>query len=133
MLMNAAQKIGKKLQAKFARGDINRDEIIREAEELMKEFAGNTEFVGMMDTFKTAFGFDDMDLGKQSGSDGSARLSLVKERLRKKLEAKKAAASGLSSVASNSSAASNSSSSNSSSSSSSSSSSGNKNKQNKKK
>jgi hypothetical protein len=129
------KKIGNRLQQKVQSGAIRPQDIVKEAEELMKEFAGNTEFVGMMDTFKTAFGFDDMDLGKQSGSDGSARLSLVKERLRKKLEAKKAAASGLSSVASNSSAASNSSSSNSSSnsSSSSSSSSGNKNKQNKKK
>jgi hypothetical protein len=44
-----------------------------------------------MESLKTAFGFEDMDMAKAAGKEGSARLSLVKERLRKKLEAKKAA------------------------------------------
>ena len=41
-----------------------------------------------------AFGFEDMDLAKKAGREGSARLSMVKERLKKKAsekEAKKAA------------------------------------------
>jgi hypothetical protein len=64
----------------------------------MKEFAGNSSFVDMMDGIKGAFGFQDMDLAKQVGREGSARLSMVKERLKKKAsekEAKKAAAGGL--------------------------------------
>ena len=35
MMMQAAQKIAKKIQAKFQRGEIRREDIIREAEELM--------------------------------------------------------------------------------------------------
>lgn len=89
IIQSTIKKIGKRLQQKVQSGAIRPQELVKEAEELMKDFAGNTEFVGMMDSFKSAFGFDDMDLGKAtSGSDGSARLSIVKERLRKKLEAK---------------------------------------------
>ena len=80
MLMVSAQKIAKKIQAKFARGEIKREDIIREAEELMKEFSEN-------DTFSSLFG----SLGemlksgeKESGNEGSARRREVQERLRKK-------------------------------------------------
>ena len=61
----------------------------------MKEFAGNSSFVDMMDGIKGAFGFQDMDLARQAGREGSARLSMVRERLKKKAsekEAKKASA-----------------------------------------
>lgn len=88
VIQTAIQKIGKRLQQKVQSGAIRPQEIAREAEELMKEFAGNTEFVGMMDSFKSAFGFEDMDVAKAAGREHSARLSLVKERLRKKMEAK---------------------------------------------
>ena len=44
MLIGIAQRIAKKIQAKFQRGDFNRDELIREAEELMKEFSDNDAF-----------------------------------------------------------------------------------------
>ena len=90
MIQNTIKKIGKRLQQKIQSGAIRPQEIAKEAEELMKEFAGNTEFVDMMGSFKSAFGFEDMDMARAAGRDGSARLSLVKERLRKKLEAKKA-------------------------------------------
>lgn len=84
MLMNAAQKIGKKLQAKFARGDINRDEIIREAEELMKEFSDN-------DAFSSLFGsLGEMFKGSEPEGSPSARRREVQERLRKKAAEKKA-------------------------------------------
>lgn len=88
------QRIGKRLQQKVMSGAIRPQEIAREAEELMKEFAGNSSFVDMMDGIKGAFGFEDMDLAKKAGREGSARLSMVKERLKKKAsekEAKKAA------------------------------------------
>jgi hypothetical protein len=83
------KKIGKRLQAKIQSGAIRPQEIAAEAEELMKEFAGNTDLVGMMESLKSAFGFEDMDTAKAAGREGSARLSAVRERLKKKLEAKK--------------------------------------------
>ena len=88
LLMNAAQKIGKKLQAKFARGDINRDEIIREAEELMKEFSDN-------DAFSSLFGsLGEMFKSGESEGSPSARRREVQERLRKKAAEKKARSEG---------------------------------------
>jgi hypothetical protein len=83
------KRIGKRLQQKVQSGAIRPQEIAAEAEELMKEFAGNTDMVGMMESLKSAFGFEDMDMARAAGRDGSARLSAVKERLRKKLDAKK--------------------------------------------
>ena len=90
-IQDMVKKIGKRLQQKIQSGAIRPQEIAKEAEELMKEFAWNGDMVGMMESLKTAFGFEDMDMAKAAGKEGSARLSLVKERLRKKLEAKKAA------------------------------------------
>jgi len=83
------KRIGKRLQQKVQSGAIRPNEIAKEAEELMKEFAGNTDMVGMMESLKSTFGFEDPEFARAAGRDGSARLSLVKERLRKKLEAKK--------------------------------------------
>lgn len=79
-LMQAAQKIAKKIQAKFQRGEIRREDIIREAEELMAEFADN-------DMFSSMFGsLGEMLKGseKASGNEGSTRRREVQERLRKK-------------------------------------------------
>lgn len=85
-LMGAAQRIAKKLQTKFLRGEIRRDEIIAEVEELMKEFSEN-------DAFKSIFG----NLGellqmsaKATGNEGSERRRVVQERLRKKAAEKEA-------------------------------------------
>jgi hypothetical protein len=86
--MAAAQKIAKKIQAKFQRGEIRREDIIREAEELMKEFSDN-------DTFSNLFGsIGDMfkDSEKESGNEGSARRREVQERLRRKAAEKKTTA-----------------------------------------
>jgi hypothetical protein len=85
-------KIGKRLQHKVMTGAINPQEIAREAEELMKEFSENTSFVDMMSGIKSAFGFEDMDMARKAGREGSARLAAARDRLRKKLEKKKAAA-----------------------------------------
>jgi hypothetical protein len=93
-IQKIVQKIGKRLQQKITSGQIRPQEIAREAEELMKEFAGNSSFVDMMEGIKGAFGFQDMDLAKAAGREGSARLAAVKDRLKKKAsekEAKKAA------------------------------------------
>jgi hypothetical protein len=94
-IQKIVQKIGKRLQQKIVSGAIRPQEIAREAEELMKEFSENSSFVDMMDGIKSAFGFQDMDLAKAAGRESSARLSMVKERLKKKAsekEAKKASA-----------------------------------------
>lgn len=80
MLMTAAQKIAKKIQAKFQSGAIRREDIIREAEELMAEFSDN-------EAFSSLFGsLGEMLKGseKESGNMGSVRRREVQERLRKK-------------------------------------------------
>jgi hypothetical protein len=89
VIQHTVQKIGKRLQQKIMSGAIRPQEIAREAEELMKEFVGNSSFVDMMGNLKSAFGFEDMDLARSAGKEGSARLSLARDRLRKKLEKKK--------------------------------------------
>ncbi len=88
IIQNTVQKIGKRLQQKIMSGAIRPQEIAREAEELMKEFVGNSSFVDMMGNLKSAFGFEDMDLARSAGREGSARLSMARDRLRKKLEKK---------------------------------------------
>ena len=94
MIQTTIKKIGKRLQQKVQSGQIKPQEIAKEAEELMKEFSSNTEFVGVMESVKSMFGFEDMDLARQSGREGSARLSMVQQRLRAKLEARKAKNAG---------------------------------------
>jgi hypothetical protein len=44
----------------------------------------------MMKSFKNAFSFEDPDLARAVGKDDKSRLAIVKNRLRAKLEAKKA-------------------------------------------
>jgi hypothetical protein len=94
IIQKTVQKIGKRLQQKFMSGAIRPEEIAREAEELMKEFASNSSFVDMMDGIKNAFGFADMDMARQAGKEGSARLAMVKERLKKKASEKEARKTG---------------------------------------
>ena len=91
IIQKTVQRIGKRLQQKIASGAIRPQEIAHEAEELMKEFASNSSFVEMMEGIKSAFGFEDMNLAKAAGRESSARLAMVKERLRKKVAVKEAA------------------------------------------
>ena len=79
-------KIGKRIEQKVKSGSIRVEEITKEVEELVKEFADNPEFVEMMEGIKKAFGFDSMGTTKKAGKDESARLSMVRDRLRKKLD-----------------------------------------------
>lgn len=85
-LMAAGQKIAKKLQAKFASGSIKREDIVREVEELMKEFSGNEAFSelfgGLGDMLKST--------DRESGNEHSARRREVQERLRRKTAEKEA-------------------------------------------
>jgi hypothetical protein len=94
VIQKTVQKIGKRLQQKIMSGAIRPQEIAKEAEELMKEFASNSSFVDMMEGIKSAFGFEDMDMARQAGRESSARLSMVKERLKKKASEKEARKAG---------------------------------------
>jgi hypothetical protein len=91
VIQKIISKIGNRLQQKVMSGAINPQEIAKEAEELMKEFSGNSSFVDMMSGIKSAFGFEDMDSARKMGKEGSARLATARDRLRQKLEKKKAA------------------------------------------
>ena len=85
-------KLTKKLQQKVQNGTLRPQELVAEAEELMKTFSENPQFVEMMESFRSAFGMEGHEEeARAAGRDGSARLSIVQQRLRKKLEAKKAA------------------------------------------
>jgi hypothetical protein len=46
----------------------------------------------MMEGLKSAFGMEDMDVARAAGRESSARLSMVRDRLRKKLEKRNASA-----------------------------------------
>jgi hypothetical protein len=90
IIQKTVAKIGKRLQQKVQSGAIRPHEIAREAEELMKEFSSNSSFVDMMGGLKSAFGMQgDDDEPHKGGKDENARLSIVRNRLRKKLEKKK--------------------------------------------
>ena len=89
VLQNAIQRIAKRLQEKIKRGELRPEQIAAEAEELMKQFSENGAFVSMLDQFRSVFGMEDMDLAREAGREGDARRNIVKERLRKKLEAKR--------------------------------------------
>lgn len=93
-IQGTIKKIGNRLQQKVQSGQIRPQEIAREAEELMGEFSNNPEFVEVMESLKGMFGFEDMEFARSAGREGSARLSMVQQRLRAKLEARRAAASG---------------------------------------
>jgi hypothetical protein len=89
-LQRTIQRLTKRLQEKIQSGSIRPQDLVAEAEELMKTFSENPQFVEMMETFRQTFGMEDPDIARAAGKEESARLSLVKQRLRKKLEAKKA-------------------------------------------
>ena len=91
LIQGALMKIGKKLQQKVQSGQFKPQELAKEAEELMKEFESNPSFVEILEGFRAAFNFEDPELARKTCNDGSGRLAMVKQRLKKKLEAKKQA------------------------------------------
>ena len=88
LLMAGAKRIAQKIQAKFERGELKREDLMREAEEMMKEFSDNPMFSELFGGLTEMLHGSD----KETGHEGSARRREVQERLRKKLDAKKAAA-----------------------------------------
>jgi len=95
LLMAGAQRIAKKIQAKFERGELKREDLMREAEEMMKEFSDNPMFSELFGGLTEMLNGSD----RETGNDGSARRREVQERLRKKMDAKKAAAATSASAA----------------------------------
>jgi len=90
LIQSAMARIGKKLQDKVSRGELRPQELVEEAESLMKEFQSHPAFVELMETFRGMFGGDDVEeMHKAAGKDEKSRLSVVQARLRKKLEARK--------------------------------------------
>lgn len=89
MLQTVMKRIAKRLQEKVQRGELRPQELAAEAEELMKEFTENPAMKELMESFKGMFGMDDPEVARAAGRDGSSRLNLVRERLRKRMDAKK--------------------------------------------
>ena len=89
LLQKAMMRVGKKLQEKIQRGELKPQDLASEAEELMKEFQSNPAFVEMMESFRSAFSFENPEVARAAGKDDQGRLAQVKDRLRKKLEARK--------------------------------------------
>jgi hypothetical protein len=90
VIQSAMTRIGKKLQQKVASGELRPQELVAEAEEMIKEFQSHPAFVDLMETFRSAFNVNEKDMSRMPGHTGDGRLAEVRERLRKKAEAKKA-------------------------------------------
>ena len=88
-LQKVMMRVSKKLQAKIQSGELKPQDLAAEAEELMKDFQSNPAFVEMLNSFRTAFSFEEPEAAKKTGHDGEGRLAQARARLRKKLEERK--------------------------------------------
>ena len=97
VIQTAMQRIIKRLQEKFQRGEFRPQELAAEAEEMMKEFSENPAFVQMMESMRKTFNFEDPEAARAAGKPESAKLAIVKERLRRRhaKEAEARAAAGI--------------------------------------
>ena len=90
LIQSAMARIAKKLQEKVTRCELKPQELVEEADSLMKEFQNHPAFVELMEAFRGMFGGDDAeDLTRKATRDDQSRLSIVQARLRKKLEARR--------------------------------------------
>jgi len=89
MLMRGAKKIASRIQDKMKRGEVKREDLVREAEELMGEFKNNPMFTQIFEQL----GAQLRNPGGAGGGDStnSERRREVQERLKKKLAEKLAA------------------------------------------
>jgi len=88
-LQGIIQKLTKKIQKKIQSGAIRPQELAAEAEELMKTFSENPQFVSLMESFRKSFGAAGEGRAEHPNDrNSSSRMDIVRERLRKKLEAK---------------------------------------------
>jgi len=87
LLMKGAKKIASRIQEKLQKGQVRREELIQEAEELMKEFQNNPMFKSVFEQLGASLRTGG---GSAGGPDSqSERRRAVQERLRKKMEEKK--------------------------------------------
>ncbi len=89
-LQSTIQKLSKKIQQKIQSGALRPNELVAEAEELMKTFSENPQFVGLMESFRQSFGAFNPEVARNTNREGEHRMNIVKERLRKKLAEKNA-------------------------------------------
>jgi len=88
MLMKGAKKIALRIQEKLQRGEVRREDLIKEAEDLMSEFQNNPMFKEIFSQLGEQLkGFGGGDMGE---AENSERRRVVQERLRKKLAEKNA-------------------------------------------
>jgi hypothetical protein len=88
-LQGIIKKLTSKIQKKIQSGALKPQELVAEAEELMKTFSENPQFVSLMESFRKSFG--SVSEGRSdhpNDRNSSSRLDIVKERMRKKLEQK---------------------------------------------
>jgi hypothetical protein len=91
ILQNAMKKIAARMQQKIQRGELKPQDLAREAEDILRECTSNPAFQSMMESFRDSFGaFANPDLARSQGREGDARLQIARERLRKKMEKRKA-------------------------------------------
>lgn len=91
ILQNAMKKIATRMQQKIQRGELKPQDLAREAEDILRECTSNPAFQSMMESFRDSFGaFADPDIARSQGREGDARLQIARERLRKKMEKRKA-------------------------------------------
>ena len=88
-LKTTIEKLTKKIQAKIQSGALRPNELVAEAEELMKTFSENPQFVSLMESFRQSFGAFDPEVSRRTNREAENRMNIVRERLRKKLDAKK--------------------------------------------
>jgi hypothetical protein len=89
-LQTTIQKLSKKIQQKIQSGALRPNELVAEAEELMKTFSENPQFVSLMESFRQSFGAFNPEVARNTNREGEHRMNIVKERLRKKLAEKNA-------------------------------------------
>lgn len=87
-LKTTIERLTKKIQNKIQSGALRPNELVAEAEELMKTFSENPQFVSLMESFRQSFGAFDPEMSRKTNREAENRLNIVRERLRKKLAAK---------------------------------------------
>jgi len=87
-LKTTIERLTKKIQSKIQSGALRPNELVAEAEELMKTFSENPQFVSLMESFRQSFGAFDPEMSRKTNREAENRLNIVRERLRKKLAAK---------------------------------------------
>jgi len=88
MLMKGAKKIASRIQDKLKRGEVKREDLVKEAEELMGEFQNNPMFKQIFEQLGTQLrgGGGGPEPGE---AENNERRRVVQERLRKKMAERK--------------------------------------------